>query len=180
MNTMSTYSPSSALSIGAWQAHTTWVWVAFAVVGIVLMVLLALIVRSVVRATIHHMQSLQTSQMLFQSAQSYHRHTAGFPRRDYARADRMWNNNATVDEGLVDDGVPTFDVSPFMAARDNAPADGHADKAHRMPPTGNTHHDTQLAVLVHDMAMDRLATRMPELLENEERHVLHEMGYDVH
>ncbi len=180
MNTMSTYLPSSAQSVGPWQAHTTGVWVALVVVALVLMGLLALVVRSLVRATIHHMQSLQTSQMLFQSAQSYHRHTAGFPRRDYARADRMWNNNATVDEGLVDDGVPTFDVSPFMAARDNAPADGHADKAHRMPPTGNTHHDTQLAVLVHDMAMDRLANRMPELLENEERQVLHEMGYDVH
>ena len=179
MNTMSTYLPSSAQSVGPWQAHTTGVWVALVVVALVLMGLLALVVRSLVRATIHHMQSLQTSQMLFQSAQSYHRHTAGFPRRDYARADQLWNH-VTGNEGSADDGMPTFDVSPFMAARDNAPADGHADTAHRMPPTGNPHHDTQWAVLVHDMAMDRLAHRMPELLENEERQVLHEMGYDVH
>ncbi len=174
MNTLSTYSPASALSLGAWQAHTTLVWIALVLVAAGFAVFLAFVVRALLVATFHHMQSLQTSQTLLTSLQSYHRHTTGFPRRDYARADQTWVNGS-MDGGLTDD-VPTLDASPFMAARDNdASVNGGSAKAHGWS-TGNTNHDIQLDLMVQELALDRLSTRMSDLLEEEKRRVRQDMG----
>ena len=160
--------------MGPWQSHLTLVWVAFTVIGLLLMALVARIFIAHVRASFEHMQSLQTSQSLLQSLQSYHRHTTGFPSRSYARADQAWTNSA-VNNDLEDD-VPTLDAAPFMAARDNAPVNGQGSAKARMSSTGNPHHDTQLDLIVTELALQDLSNRMPDLIEDAKRQVLNNMG----